>query len=106
MVLKSSFIHRFIVSLHRKKAKTSCKSKKMVRLFLIPLLIIAACMVLMSVTILIKKGGRFPNTHVCGNKHLRRQGITSAQTQDKQAQRENRMAVKERSTRTTTDTNN
>lgn len=73
----------------------------MVRLFLISLLIIAACMVLMSVTILIKKGGRFPNTHVCGNKHLRRRGISSAQTQDKQAQRENRMAVKERSTRTT-----
>ena len=67
----------------------------MIRLFLISLLIIAAGMVLMSVTILIKKGGRFPNTHVCGNKHLRRQGITSAQTQDKQAQRESRMAVKE-----------
>ena len=56
-------------------------------------------MVLMSVTILIKKGGRFPNTHVCGNKQLRRQGITSAQVQDKQAQRENRMAVKEKSDR-------
>ena len=56
---------------------------------------------LMSVTILIKKGGRFPNTHVCGNKHLRKKGITSAQAQDKQAQRENRMAVKERSTHTT-----
>ena len=56
-------------------------------------------MVLMSVTILIKKGGRFPNTHVCGNKHLRRQGITSAQVQDKQAQRESRMAVKEKSDR-------
>ena len=52
-------------------------------------------MVLMCVTILIKKNGRFPNTHVCGNKHLRKQGITSAQTQDKQAQRENKMAVKE-----------
>lgn len=67
----------------------------MIRLFLISLLIIALCMVLMSVTILIKKGGRFPNTHVCGNKHLRKQGITSAQTQDKQARRENPMAVKE-----------
>ena len=73
----------------------------MIRLFLISLLIIAVSMVLMSVTILIKKGGRFPNTHVCGYKHLRRRGISSAQTQDKQAQRENRMAVKERSTRTT-----
>ena len=71
------------------------KNKKMVRLFLISLLIIAICMLLMSVTILIKKGGRFPNTHVCGNKHLRKRGITSAQTQDKQAQRENKIAVKE-----------
>ena len=53
-------------------------------------------MVLMSVTILFKKNGRFPNTHVCGNKHLRKRGITSVQTQDKQAQRENPMAVKER----------
>lgn len=52
-------------------------------------------MVLMSVTILFRKNGRFPNTHVCGNKHLRQRGITSAQTQDKQAQRENKMAVKE-----------
>ena len=67
----------------------------MMRLFLITLLIIAACMVLMSVTILIKKDGRFPNTHVSGNKHLRKKGISSAQTQDKQAQRENPMAVKE-----------
>lgn len=67
----------------------------MMRLFLITLLIIAACMVLMSVTILIKKDGRFPNTHVCGNKHLRKKGISSAQTQDKLAQRENPMAVKE-----------
>ena len=71
----------------------------MARLFLITLLIIAASMVLMSVTILIKRGGRFPNTHVCGNKHLRRRGISSAQTQDKQAQRENKMAVSERSQR-------
>lgn len=71
----------------------------MIRVFLITLLLIAIGMVLMSVTILIKKGGRFPNTHVCGNKHLRRKGISSAQTQDKQAQRENPMAVKERSDR-------
>lgn len=71
----------------------------MIRVFLITLLLIAVGMVLMSVTILIKKGGRFPNTHVCGNKYLRRKGISSAQTQDKQAQRENPMAVKERSDR-------
>ena len=95
---------RLFVSLHFKCEKYSKAShgkvKKMIRLFLISLLIIAVCMALMSVTILIKKGGRFPNTHVCGNKHLRKKGITSAQTQDKQAQRENRMAVKEKRYRT------
>ena len=63
-------------------------------------MIIAICMVLMSVTILFKKNGWFPNTHVCGNKHLRKQGISSAQTQDKQAQRENPMAVRERRSKT------
>ena len=67
----------------------------MIKILLLTTLIVAICMVLMAITILIKKNGRFPNTHVCGNKHLRKQGITSAQTQDKQAQRENKMAVKE-----------
>ena len=63
-------------------------------------MIIAICMVLMAVPILFKKNGRCPNTHVCGNKHLRKQGISSAQTQDKQAQRENPMAVRERRSKT------
>ena len=94
-MVKSEFYSHLCTIFASAKAKRLFKNKKMIRLFLISLLIIAVCMVLMSVTILIKKGGRFPNTHVCGNKHLRKRGITSAQTQDKQAQRENPMAVKE-----------
>ena len=35
-------------------------------------------MVLMAVTILIKKNGRFPNIHVGGNKEMRKRGIVCA----------------------------
>lgn len=37
----------------------------------------------MAINILLKKGGKFPNTHVSGNKYLKRNGIYCAQTQDK-----------------------
>ncbi len=41
----------------------------------------------MAITILIKKGGKFPNTHVSGNRHLKRNKVYCAQTQDKLDQR-------------------
>jgi hypothetical protein len=41
----------------------------------------------LAVRILFKKGGKFPNTHVSGNKHLRELGIYCAQTQDRIEQR-------------------
>jgi hypothetical protein len=41
----------------------------------------------MAIRIVLKKGGRFPNTHVSGNRHLKRKGVYCAQTQDKLAQR-------------------
>lgn len=41
----------------------------------------------MALKILLKKGGRFPNTHVSGNKHLKEQGVYCWQTQDKIAQK-------------------
>jgi len=40
----------------------------------------------MAITILVKKGGKFPNTHVSGNKYLKRNGIYCSQTQDRLAQ--------------------
>ena len=37
----------------------------------------------MALNILVKKGGKFPNTHISGNKYLKQNGIFCAQTQDK-----------------------
>lgn len=59
------------------------------------MIIIAVSVVLLSITIIIKKNGRFPNTHVGGSKAMRKRGIKCVQSQDKDARRENNMAVKE-----------
>lgn len=48
----------------------------------------------MAITILLKKGGKFPNTHISGNKFLNNQGVYCWQTQDKMAQREGWKKVK------------
>ncbi len=47
----------------------------------------------MAITILVKKGGKFPNTHVSGNKYLKRNGVYCAQTQDKLEQLNSRKKV-------------
>jgi len=48
----------------------------------------------LAVRILIKKGGKFPNTHVSGNSYLKKNGIYCYQTQDRIAQREARKEIK------------
>lgn len=48
----------------------------------------------MAIRILVKKGGKFPNTHISGNKYLKSQGIYCSQTQDKIAQKEGWKKVK------------
>ena len=58
--------------------------------------ILSARVVLLSITIIIKKNGRFPNTHVGGSKAMRKRGIKCVQSQDKDARRDNPMAVKEK----------
>lgn len=62
---------------------------------LLTLLIIAISFALLAITIIIKKNGKFPNTHVGGNKHMRKRGIKCVQSQDKDARRDNHMAVNE-----------
>jgi len=49
--------------------------------------LMAIAMAGMAISILVKKGGKFPNTHVSGNRNLKRQGVYCAQTQDKLEQR-------------------
>ena len=71
----------------------------MIKVLLLTTFIVAICMVLMAVTILIKKNGRFPNTHVGGNKEMRKRGIKCVEAQDKDARRENPHAIPERTER-------
>ena len=42
-------------------------------------------MILLSVNIIIKKNGKFPNTHIGGSPALRKKGIKCTQTQDFEA---------------------
>lgn len=67
----------------------------MLKTTLLAVLIIAISFALLAVTILIKKNGKFPNSHVGGNKELRKRGIKCAQSQDRDAQKENPMAIAE-----------
>lgn len=55
----------------------------MLTTLLITAIILVICVVLLSVKVLFKKGGRFPNTHIEGNKALGKKGIYCAKTQDK-----------------------
>jgi len=46
-------------------------------------------MVLLSVNIIIKKNGKFPNTHIGGNPAMRKKGIKCVQAQDFEARKLN-----------------
>ena len=72
---------------------------EMFKTLLFALLIIAISFALLAITIIIKKNGRFPNTHVGGSKAMRKRGIKCVQSQDKDARRENPMRVSESSRR-------
>lgn len=59
---------------------------EILKVILLAIALIGIAMAGMAITILVKKGGKFPNTHVSGNKYLKRNGIYCSQTQDKLAQ--------------------
>lgn len=63
---------------------------EVLKVILLAVALVSIGMLGMAITILVKKGGKFPNTHVSGNKHLKRQGVYCSQTQDKLAQRQGR----------------
>lgn len=60
---------------------------ELLTVFLLALGLLGLSMAGMAITILVKKGGKFPNTHVSGNKHLKKNGVYCSQTQDKLEQR-------------------
>lgn len=59
----------------------------MLTTLLITVIILVICVVLLSVKVLFKKGGRFPNTHIDGNRALGKKGIHCARTQDREEAR-------------------
>ena len=66
----------------------------MLEAFLFPLLIIAICILLLSVKIIF--GKRFPNTHVSKSKPLMDKGITCVQAQDAEMRARNIKRVNEK----------
>ncbi len=60
---------------------------EILKVILIAIGLLALAMAGMAITILVKRGGKFPNTHVSGNKFLKSQGVFCSQTQDRLEQR-------------------
>lgn len=56
------------------------------RVVLLAVVVMVLVVLGLATQILLKKGGKFPNTHVGGNKHLKARGVTCAQTDDKMEQ--------------------
>lgn len=71
----------------------------MLKTLLFTLIFVAIAFILLSVGVIIK--GKFANTHVSANREMQRRGIHCAQTQDREARRDNPNAVKEKSTKPT-----
>lgn len=64
----------------------------MLKLFFVVLLIVAACVALLSVRLFMGRG--FVKTHVSQSKAMRRHGITCVQSQDAAARAVKRHAIK------------
>lgn len=53
------------------------------KIILLAIALVSIAILGLATQILFKRGGKFPNTHVGGNKHLKKQGVHCYQTQDK-----------------------
>ncbi|MDO4511762.1 MAG: hypothetical protein Q4B68_08100 [Bacteroidales bacterium] len=50
----------------------------MVKLVILIIALMAVAVALLGVRVFFVKGGKFPNTHIHSNKHMRERGITCA----------------------------
>ncbi|OUO50114.1 hypothetical protein B5F77_13460 [Parabacteroides sp. An277] len=55
----------------------------MLKTLLLTLIIVAICTILLCIKVIIKKNGRFPNTHIEGNTALRKKKIYCAKTEER-----------------------
>lgn len=56
---------------------------ELLKVLLLAVVIMSIVVLAMATQILLKKGGKFPNTHIGSNKFLKERGVTCAQTFDK-----------------------
>ena len=68
----------------------------MIKTLLLTLAVVAAAMLLLSVRILLKKGGRFHSQNIGQSRAMRERGIRCVQAQDLEARLPNPMAVEEK----------
>jgi hypothetical protein len=56
---------------------------EILKIILVSVVLVGIAIAGLAFRILFKKGGKFPNTHVSGNKYLKRNGVYCSQTQDR-----------------------
>jgi len=56
---------------------------EVLKVVILAIVIMALAFVGLAITMLFKKGGKFPNTHIGSNKYMKDNGVTCAQTFDK-----------------------
>lgn len=61
----------------------------------ITILFVAIGVLLLGVKVFFVKGGKFPNSHVSGNKAMRDRKIGCVQSQDREARKKRRFSVDE-----------
>ncbi|NQU88254.1 MAG: hypothetical protein HQ541_21105 [Mariniphaga sp.] len=59
----------------------------MLKVILLAVGLVSLAMLGMAIRMLLVKGGKFPNTHVSGNKYLKQNGVYCSQTQDRLEQK-------------------
>lgn len=59
---------------------------EILKVVLLAVVMMGLVMLGLATQILFKKGGKFPNTHIGGNKYMKDHGVTCAQTFDKMEQ--------------------
>lgn len=52
------------------------------KLLIVTIALVGIAVMLLGVRIFFVKGGKFPDTHIHSNKHMRKMGITCAQDKD------------------------
>jgi hypothetical protein len=57
-------------------------------MFILSVVFVGLAAVGLATGILVRKNGKFPNIHVSGNRHLRKQGVTCVQDFDRSEQKE------------------